>query len=266
MLLLALLSAALPAAAPQSALASPAISAQARADDDLLVFYYRNPRPDQLAAFLNRMEVTPRSWEAYPPLAGFLAVRFQADPKAITTLTPGSLSPKMADTIAAAIRLSGLTDTPPALRERIAAMGSDPTLSKEFANLPNKLDDLHIVTPTHLDILWGAFFASGSTHYIQMILDFFVQTANPSEAIAADLAQMTLATFGGPKGILSELPHKYGNFTYTMVVASSAQWALLSNGQKHPAVRKVLDDYIAANPTTFATKSLTVFLKGFDKR
>lgn len=211
------------------------------------------------------MQVSSRNWEAYPPLAGFLAVIFKTDPQAISRLTPSTLTPKMADTIKAAIRLSGQTDIS-VIRERISAAGSDQMLSKEFANLPNTLDDLHIVTPTHLDILWGAFFASGSTQYIQMILDFFAQTANRSETIATDLARLTLATFGGPKTIYGELREKYGSFGYTMVVASAAQWGLLSNGQKHPIVRKVVNEYIAANPTSYAAQSLTSFLRSLDTR
>jgi len=265
-LLLALLASTLSGAAPQSASADPVLSAQDRADDSLLVFYYRNPQPDQLAAFLRRMQISVLNWEAYPPLAGFLAVRFQADPQAITSLTPNTLTPKMADAFKAAIRLSGRTDIPSAIRDLIASAGSDPTLSKEFANLPNRLDDLHIVTPTHLDILWGAFFAGGSAQYVEMILNFFAQISNKSEIIAVDITKLTLAAFGGPRPIYGELREKYGNFGYAMVFASTAEWGLLSNGLKHPIVRKVVNDYISANPTSYAAQSLTGFLKIIDKR
>src|SRR3979411_1715275 len=53
--------------------------------------------------------------------------------------------------------------------------GSDATLRAELANLPLRLEDMRIAAPTHLDILWGASFASGDERYARMIADFFAR-------------------------------------------------------------------------------------------
>ena len=68
----------------------------------------------------------------------------------------------------------------------------DDTLRAEFAILPARLEDLEIATPTHLDILWGASFASGDGRYARMIIDFFAETANRSEEIAIDVAKVAM--------------------------------------------------------------------------
>lgn len=244
------------------AVAQVVLSPQEQADNDLTVYFYRDPRPERLVDLVRGMGNRPLDWSAYPPMVGLLAVVFKAHGESIVTLTPENLTPKMADTIAAALRLSGQQTIPPAVRERMAKAGSDPTLRAQLANLPARLEDLRIVTPTHLDVLWGAFFGSGSERYVQMILDFFTATANKSELIAVDITQTTVAILGGPKTILSQLKGKYGNdLAYNIVVASSAEWALWANGRQHPTVNKVVTAYIAENPNSFAAKSLRIGLR-----
>jgi hypothetical protein len=70
------------------------------------------------------------------------------------------------------------------VRSRLANADPDPKLMAEFANLPTQLAQLQIATPTHLDILWGASFASGDGQYARQIMDFFAKVANRSEHLA----------------------------------------------------------------------------------
>ena len=66
--------------------APPAATAQQPADQAphavLLRTYYKDPRPERLVGFLAEFQSTPaaRNWNAYPPIAGFLAIVFRADP------------------------------------------------------------------------------------------------------------------------------------------------------------------------------------------
>lgn len=94
-----------------------------------------------------------------------------------------------------------------------------------------------------------------------MILDFFAAAANQSEPLAFDITQTTVAMMGGPKTILGELKGKYGDVGRYIILASTAEWALWSNGQQHPTVNKVVTAYIADNPKSFAAKSLRVGLR-----
>lgn len=178
------------------AIAQIVLSPQEQADNDLATNFYRDPRPERLVDFLRHLAEKPLNWNAYPPIVGQLAVVFRDHGDAIGTLTPDHLTPKITDTITAAIRLSGQEAAPQSVRDRLAKAGSDPILKAQLANLPPRLEDLRIATPTHLDILWGAFFASGSERYLNMIIDFFAAAANQSEPIALDITQTAVAISG----------------------------------------------------------------------
>ena len=166
--------------------------AQPAAEADLLTHFYKDPRPDRLIGYLEIIERRPefRNWQAYPPLAGFLAVIFTTDPVSIDRLIPQELDPMLAEALAAALRLSGNGPRADALPAPVGVR--DDTLRAEFAILPARLEDLEIATPTHLDILWGASFASGDGRYARMIIDFFAETANRSEEIAIDVAKVAM--------------------------------------------------------------------------
>jgi len=75
-------------------------------------------------------------------------------------------------------------------------------LRAELADLPLQLEGLHVDTPTHLDVLWGASFASGDERYVRIIADLLAMTANRSEFMAIDVAKVVLAISGGPRDIL----------------------------------------------------------------
>jgi hypothetical protein len=246
-------------AALTSVAAQQAMTPQDRADNDLMVYFYSNPRPERLVGFLERIEKGNPEWSAYPPIAGFFAVLFRRNPDWIGKLVPAHFDAKTAAAITAALQLSGQSATPQSIRSLLTEAGSDARLKAELAGLPPRLEDLRIVTPTHLDILWGAFFASGDEHYVRMIVDFFAQTANRSESTAIDITKSMIAMAGGPKEILGQLKGKYGDaLAREIIFAATAEWALVSNARQHPTVEKTVATYIAENSGTYAAKSLSV--------
>src|SRR3954462_9689628 len=101
----------------------------------------------------------------------------------------------------AALKLTGNESARRKLKPRLDEAGHDPSLQVELANLPSQLTDIRIVRPTHLDIFWGAFFASGDERYVRGIVDFLAQTADRSEPIAFDTLAIALAMMGGPQEI-----------------------------------------------------------------
>jgi hypothetical protein len=229
------------------------------ASDRLLQSFYKDPKPERLVRFFERFEAVPvpRRWEAYPPLAGFFAVVFRTHPDRIDTLVPARLSPKSADTIAAALQLADQQPAIARLQARFAEAGSDERLKREFANLPARLEDLRVGRPTHLDILWGAAYASGDGRFVRIIVDFMAQIANRSERIALDVAQTALALSGGPREILGELRGRHGDtLAVEIVFAATALWALQSNARQHSFVERVIAGYVAENSGSFASKAL----------
>jgi hypothetical protein len=227
--------------------------------EDLLVSFYNDPRPDRLVGYLSTFGKTSRNWDAYPALVGFFAVVFRTHPDWIDRLLPTECTSNIPEAIAAALRLAGQAAIPASVQTCLSATASDPRLKAELAGLPSRLEDLRILKPTHLDILWGASFASGEARYPLMITEYFAQTANRSEPIAIDVAMTAIAFSGGPKDIISQLRGKYGDaLAREIIFAATALWALRSNAQRHTFVDKVVAAYIDGHPGTYATEALSV--------
>src|SRR5689334_6639478 len=143
---------------------------QGSPNDTLLTTFYKDPRTDRLVGFFDQLRTMPaaQSWEAYPPVAGFFAFVFRSYPNDIDKIIPEAPDPKSAETIAAALRLSGNAAAQEKFQPRLAKAGRDLQLASVFANLPGRLEDLQITTPSNLDILWGAAFASGDPKFVLM--------------------------------------------------------------------------------------------------
>jgi hypothetical protein len=226
--------------------------------DDVITFYYRDPRPERLVGWLEAFGKRRQDWMAYPPVAGFFAIVFAAQPAWIERLVPPQLDARLGDTIAAALRLSGQTAST-SLQARLAQAGTDPTLAAQFGGLPNRLTDLRIASGTHLDILWGASFASGDGRYALMIADFFARIANRSEPIALDITRIAAGMARQDTGDLARLKDKYERgLLFEMVYAATAAWGLTSNARQHAFVDKVVTRYISDHSGTLAAKVLSV--------
>jgi hypothetical protein len=231
---------------------------QFSADERLLMYFYTDPRPVRLVGFLEGYEKKAQGWKPFPPVAGFLAIVFRQSPDWIGKLIPDQPDSRTAVAIAAALRLSGQAAIEDSLRSRLANAGADVSLRAELANLPLRLEELRVVTPTHLDLLWGASFASGDERYARMVADFLAGTANRSELIAIDVAKTELAMVGGPREILTQLKDKYGEQgAQEIIFAAIAAWGLLSNAQQQPFIDAFLTKYIAANSDSGTAKVLS---------
>lgn len=240
---------------------APSASAQAgrtpkqAADDKLFLYFYQNPSPERLVGFLGRYG-SHTNWNDFPPVIGFFAVVFREHPDWIERLIPPQIDPNSARAISAALRLSGNSTIKQKLHSRLTE--SDPKVKAEIANLPTRVVDIHVAGAAHVDILWGAFFASGDDQYVRMIIDFLAQIANRSELIALDVAKTILAMSGGPKEIYGQLNEKYGQpLGYQIIVAGTAGWSLRANARCHDRVTHAINAYISEHPGTHATKWLS---------
>jgi hypothetical protein len=227
--------------------------------DTLLTTFYQDPRPQRLIGFFDQFRTMPaaQSWEAYPPVAGFFAFVFRMHPDEIGTLIPDRLDARAAEAIAAALRLSGNQAAYEKFLPRLAKSGRDAELAAVFVNLPARLEELEIATPSNLDILWGAAFASGEAKFVDMIIDYFAQTANLDESVALDVVRTVGAMAGGSREMFAQLHARYGVLAARQVVfAASALWAIQTNAREHAFVEQVVATYIAEHPGTPAQKAL----------
>jgi hypothetical protein len=157
---------------------------QPTSDDKLILFFYKNPQPEKLSVLLSGLQQSKANWNAYPPIAGLLSVVFAKYPEWSDKLSASSLDERAASAVLAALQLSGQPAKAVAFRNKRGEQGFDQRLSLEFAGLPDQTDKLRISTPTHIDIFWGASFASGDGRYVRNIIDFFAAIANKSDLVA----------------------------------------------------------------------------------
>jgi hypothetical protein len=251
-------------------LATPSPSLAQRADptqpfpkaSPVITRFQDDPRMARLEGYLQALADRPTDWGDYPVLVGFFAATFQRHPDWIDKLLPTRFDAKTADLVSAALQLSGQPAPAATLRARLSAAGHDAKLSAELARLPARLEDLKIAFPTHLDIMWGAFFATGDTRYVRPILEFFAGIANQSDAVALDITRVTVAMSSGPKDDLQQVKSRHDQSTLLRIIyASTAELALIANARNFPAVKRTLADYVAANGGKPAAKSLSAFLK-----
>lgn len=233
--------------------------AQAGPGDSLLSTFYQDPRPDRLIGFLDRLRTSPsmQNRDAYPLIAGFYAVVFRSRPDDVERLIPQSLDAMTAETIAAALRLSGNRAMYQKFEPRLAATGRDLDVAGLFVNLPSRIEELEVTAPSSLNILWGAAFASGDAKFVRMILDYFARTANLDDQIGRDIIQTVAALTGGPRDIYLQMRQRYGVLGARQIVfAAEALWSLQVNAKQHAFVNGVVAKYIEEHPGTSAQKAL----------
>jgi hypothetical protein len=246
------------------ALTAGAASAQQLSpSQELITYYYKDARPERLVGYFDAFGdlAVAQRWSAYVPTTGFFAVVFRDHPEWIDRLMPVEFNPLNAEALQVALQLAG--QPAKAAQVRAKVKDTDAKLTAELADLPARLDDLRITAPAHLDLLWGASFASGDGRYTRTIIDYFAETANRSELIALHISQVVVAQMGGPKGPLQQLRSKYDEETFRQIIyAAAALWALQSNAKQHAFVDEVVATYIADHPDTPATKALSAFRQG----
>ena len=251
-----------PARAQQAPPAAHQGSAAVGKHDLQLMFFYKDPRPDRLVGLLEELQGrSDLQWDGFVVPAGVLAVVFRKHPTSIDKLLPRTMTARTAEVVTAALTLAGSRASLQRLRPRLAAAGSDPTLKAEFAELPDHPEKVVIRTGTHLDLVWGAAFATGDERFPTMIASFVAQTANRSELVAIDVALVAVALSGGPRDILGTLRSKYGDQgAREIVIAATGLWALGSNARQHPFVASAVEKYVQAHSGTPANKALSVIV------
>jgi hypothetical protein len=148
------------------------------------------------------------------------------------------------------------------LTARFAIAGTDENLRKQLKELPSSLRDLVASRSLHLDILWGASFASGDRLYVRKILDYFAATADRSLDVAIVVAHASAWMSGSRRYPLKKLLSKYDHSESMEIIrAASALWSLKSNARKHSFVHEALSDF-AKNANVRTRRDGSVVIHG----
>lgn len=201
-------------------------------------YYYLFPaNPDLIVASLKRAEDSGSldSIGAIPPIAAFASRIFAKNPQKISYWVEalGSLSATHKNQVlSSALVWSGV----PAAKDLAQSMSkSENVILKELGDIPldaENLETLKINSPSHLDMMWGCFMATGDKRYIQKIIS-------------------VLAWFDRKSLQLSEI-----------LIAGAAEWSLSSNCVQHKLVRQIVEEEVKTNPE--AKEALLRILKTAD--
>jgi hypothetical protein len=169
------------------ALASPASAQQSTPDDhfgEWMTFYYRDKdssQTDDFLQWLQTSQILDKNSGAARPLAAFMSIIFADNPtKVAGWLKEDNFTGNTKTAIEMALWLAG-NDT------ELKAFTKNSKVSTKAAP---KLTNIPIQGPTDLDMMWGAFQASGNPVYVNKIID----TLGSADILMQGAAEWSLAS------------------------------------------------------------------------
>ena|SRR2546421_1606978 len=196
---------------------------KAKEQEHWMVYYYLNPQPDQTPKIILEMS-RKRVFDmenAQPPIIAFFSRIFAQNPNKLRSWFIEL--DRLPENHKRALWLAlWYADTPEAVEQlRLAAEKSAPSdkdqLTKLLQSHPPALTDIEIDAPGVLDMLWGAFMATGDERYVIRIM-----SALPWINEKQDL---TKALLGGV-----------------------ARWSMASNSVQHEKVLQICKEQVNKQP------------------
>jgi hypothetical protein len=228
---------------------------EARAIGDAMNTFYKTARKPDIGALIARWERLGSSDQpaALPPMIGFLAAYFQRNPDQIDRISRHPLARKGEVVMLLALEAAGND----AATRRVAGKWhwKDEDVAKLASVKP--LDQLVASSPSDLDTLWGASFATGDPTYVRKIYDFYARTANNSKIDFGDIVRVVEARRDNKPDLLRGIGERYpAEVARDIVFAASALWSLMSNAVLHPFVKAALDGIEKDAADTNAVKAM----------
>ena len=109
---------------------------------------------------------------------------------------------------------------------------------------------LGIVGANELDIMWGAFFATGNAFYAQQIMAFLDHTVARSENSIADIIAASRQQV--PPAYAAEVREKSlpPARLMSLLTVGTALWGMLSNARQHPVIVELVANEKSKSPPT----------------
>lgn len=192
-------------------LASPVLAAAKCDVGKLTTDYYLIKDPTTVGNLLKCLKEEKIRKEAVAPLSGFMAALFIDNPSQVEKwVKEDTFTGNLKEVLELSLWLSGHEKLiPEVFKERPA-----------FLDTPKKdLMNIEINNPAIIDMMWGAFFASGNTDYVKRIIDILQEGQETSSK---------------------------NTFENTLIF-SAAVWSLVSNMKQHKAVNTFVEDQVKDN-------------------
>ena len=175
--------------------------------NDFMSYYYLHPTPEKVPQAVQAMHKMGylQKESAGAPLTAFLSLIFKSTSSAIekSLVDFSSYPPTEQQVLLRALWLADTSQSKMALQK--FKLGNDN--AELFKSVPPKIEQLPVESPDVLDMLWGAFMASGDEKYVIQVISVLPYST-----------------------IKGNIPH--------LMVGGSAKWSLTSNAIQH---KRVLD-------------------------
>jgi hypothetical protein len=226
----------------------------------MMMKYYERPDGINVKGVLKTYEAEAKDRNAMPPIIGFMAGLFLKYPNKVDSFLPEKPTAFEMSVITSAMRLVGLTER---LRRLQEAWGGSPR-DVVAQSVPQRLNQIKPANADGLDVLWGAFFATGETRYVQPIVDTYARFADVSDQKAADA--LTFGRFMETRGDPASLRAVFARYPETerpvLILASTALWGLKANAKSHAPVARFLSQFEAKQAGKPAGKALKIYRAG----
>lgn len=222
----------------------------ADAPRDATTYFYLQPDPTRAMRLVRDLEVRGqlRNPDSRPHVAGFLAALFLRHPEIVTSWTAERFAPETETTVAAALLLAGRAaeaEAHPGARQRPA----DPQTAVLFVG--GDLRRRPVETPSDLDALWGAAFATGDAAWPARILDRIETGLGPGGHPVEDLlplSELRLLRRSDARAYVAEFRARLGEERFREAyLLGTAVWGAVSNAEQHDFVAELLQGRIAAD-------------------
>jgi hypothetical protein len=185
--------------------------------NDFMLFYYLHPSPEkvsQAVLAMHKMGYLQKETSG-APITSFLSLIFRSTPSAIETTLTGfsSYSPTEQQVLLRALWLAD-TDQSKMILQKLVVGNENSDLLK---SAPPKIERIPVESPDVLDMLWGAFMATGDEKYV--------------------LPVISVLPYSTAKGNIPRL-----------LVGGSARWSLTSNAIQHKRVFDICNTQLEKQP------------------
>lgn len=221
-------------------------------------YFYKQPDLEGIPGFLSLIDATgPLKADDAPPIMGFLSALFERHPDRVDSWIVGTHSRQVQQMVGFSLALAGMPDkTVEYLKKNGWAPAQiDRIFGQMFLAKPDLLSTSPPTSPTDLDALWGASFATGDPAYPDKIVDL-VDGAVRSGKYGVD----DIMYFAPPPQKLSEIKdspvlnsilRRYQRSGLNdLILNGVAIWGLGSNAVQHEFVMELIQERIAQAPNS----------------
>jgi hypothetical protein len=185
--------------------------------NDFMIYYYLHPSPEKIPQAVQAMHKMGylRKESAGAPIAAFLSLIFRSTSVAMekTLVDFSSYSPVEQQVLLRALWLADTAQSKTALQK--FELGNDN--AESVKSVPPRIEQLPVESPDVLDMLWGAFMATGDEKYVIQVISVL-----PYSTIKGNIPRL--------------------------LVGGSAKWSLTSNAIQHKRVLDICESQLEKQP------------------